>query len=312
MANGIFMRWASAPAPDEPRRRPRAAAPRGLGWDEALRGGAEAALARLLELHPAPRGPRRLVLCGGDDPALFAAAAAIARREGDETAVLPPTSDGVADVPSLRLAVSERPAGGALVLLGAVSPLGVKAPLRAFAEICSAPDVALVLDLTFARHAPLPPEVAARTLAVLAALDRWDGAKAGTWGIAASKRTSARDEARATEMTDLDALFRRRLAEASGARVWPLGGRPPAPGVATFALPGWPAVEAVELLAEAFGVEVDAGDSLTAAPLPLPFGLAGGLVRAALAPDTAPEDVERAAAAVARIAAAAPARSAVH
>jgi len=312
MANGIFMRWASAPAPGEPRRRPRAAAPGRLGWDEACPGGAEAALARLVERRPAARGPRRLVLCGGDDPALFAAAAAIARREGDEMAVLPPTRDGVADVPSLRLAVSERPAGGALVLLGAASPLGVEAPLRAFAEICAVPDVSLVLDLTFARYAPPPPEVAARTLAVLAALDRWDGAKTGTWGIAARKRTSARDEERAAATAEIDAIFRRRLADAPGARVWPLGDRPSAPGVATFALPGWPAVEAAELLAEAFGVDVDAGDALTAAPLPLPPGLQAGLIRAAIAPDTPPEDVERAAAAVARIAASAPARSAVH
>jgi selenocysteine lyase/cysteine desulfurase len=102
------------------------------------------------------------------------------------------------------------------------------------------------------------------------------------------------------QLLQLDATLRRRLLETPKVTVWPLGPSRRAPGVVAFALTGWSADEAAAVLAEAFGIVVEAG-RLTAAPLPVTQQFGTGFLRASLAAGSTADDVEKFLAAVSRL-----------
>lgn len=312
----VFLSWAGPVAAGDPRADQRGCCSAnvslatGAGWTEVVTEGPAAALDHIRRGLERSEETRRLIVNGGDPPELVAAVDAGLRRPGDELVLTPPDIHGAPDLAAVALALAGAPRGRALTVSGAVSPTGAVAPLPEIAELCEHSGAQVILDLTLARWTRLPADRVALA-GTLAALDRWEDGAPGLWGAA---RGAAPDWLRRTapaRLVELDLALRRRLAEVPLVTVWPLGSPRPAIGVIAFALAGWDAGEAAAVLAEAFGIAVEAG-GLTAAPLPVPERVALGFLRASLSTCSTAADVESLAQAIARLAGTRPPEGRAH
>jgi selenocysteine lyase/cysteine desulfurase len=249
------------------------------------------ALAFLRENLPAPDSPRRLIVSGGDPPELLAAVDAGFRRPGDEFVLTPPTVDGAPAPDAVAAAMARGRLRRSVMIFGEVTPTGAVAPLLEIDELRQRAEAEVVLDLTLARWIGPPARAHCDAAGFLAALDRWDEAPRGAWGVCLRGVERSPGAVPPPHLLQLDAALRRRLTETPQVTLWPLGASRRAPGVVSFSLAGWAADEAAAVLAEAFGVQVEAGP-LTAAPLPAPPRAGSGFLRASLAAASTPAEVE--------------------
>lgn len=245
--------------------------------------------------------PRRVVGCGGDDPALVRALASLAAQRGDTLVLVPPLVSGAPAAESLWLA-TETPAGEAppFVVLGAATQTGAVAALPDVLDVVDARPAEIVLDLTAAPWCQLDELDAFRPLGFLGALDRWDRRDPGSWAALALPRERGDQEPGLppeapreppAHLLEIDAWLRGVLASRSAFRPWPRAGAGVSPGIITFEIEGRGAAESRMMLERSFGVIVDAGP-VSAAPLPPAPGLEGEAIRVALDPEHDERSVE--------------------
>lgn len=287
MTDAAFLGWAGPHRAADPRA---GQAPEATGWPEICDGGAAAALS-VVRGRLGSR-PRRLVVCAGDAPEWLAAIDAGLRRPGDELVLLPPTVDATPDLAALRDAVGGVAPGRAMVATSAVAPTGAVAPLAEIAARLREGRAGLVVDLTLARWTPLPDLGACGVSAAIGAVDRWDGGRPGTWGIADEPVARPWADPIPAGLLAAEDRLLARLTRLPDVTLWPFGGSPRAHAVVSFAVSGWTSEEAAAVLGDAFGLCVEAG-RLTAAPLPIPSRRGSDLLRASLAPCSSPLDADR-------------------
>lgn len=309
----VFLQWASAPTRDDDPRLPAAqgAAPADAipdvghpcfaTTDRSIRvRGVVGALSAARERIGLRDQPIRLVLGAADPAEMVSVACSSLRQPADDLVIVPPHTSGAHDLDALAAVLSAPSAAPTLLLLGAVGPTAIAAPFTAIEGLWRLHPFHLVLNATLAAWAPLPPLPFAQQVVVVAALDRWHAAPAGTWQVGDPQPWNGQEGN--DDVNILEVRLRRRLAATAGVQVWtPLGEA--SSGLVPLDLEGWSGAEAAAVLRDSLGVELEVGP-FSAVPLP-GFGSRPAL-RISLAPWLEVADLDLACQALARVAAVRP------
>lgn len=246
---------------------------------------------------PSPQVPRTIVVSGGESRRLVDAASRVFAGSEDRLVLVPADAHGDPALDSLGFALRDSAALGlpALVISGAINAGGCSTPLAIIGDLCRSTGASLAIDVSLAPWAVLDELDSVRPVAAFGALDRWDDELPDTWGLAVLGHGTPTDlepglppeppVIAPESLRVLDTWTRAALSRRPKVRVWPVTDAASSIGVIGFQIEGWTAAEASIVLAEGFGIGIDALP-LSAAPLPPTRGFRGDLMRAVLRPDT--------------------------